>query len=84
MKDFFDCYRMLDEQLLSPKLLKVAISETFLERQTAIEIIPNELKKAHQSKWKGFIRKENIDNLKIAQIIDAINQYLIKNGIISM
>lgn len=82
MKDFFDCYRMIDAQLLDSRLLKMAVNETFSERQTIIETIPNELKKAHQSKWAKFIRKENIDNLEIAQVIDTTNEYLIKSGII--
>lgn len=84
MKDYFDCYRMIDENLLSPKLLKIAINETFVERQTTIEIILDELKKTQQSRWTAFVRKENISNLKIEQVIDTINLYLTSNDVIAL
>lgn len=82
MKDFFDCYRMIDEYLLSGAALKIAIKHTFSTRDTMIELIPNELKEVHQSKWNAFTKKEKINHLNLPPVIDAINRFLTANDII--
>jgi len=79
MKDFHDCYRMIDENLLDTKKLKMAITETFSERETKIELIPDNLKEKLQQRWTGFVRKEKLDTPDINQIIETINTFLEKH-----
>ncbi len=81
MKDFFDCYRLIDERLLNSPALKIAIRETFSERETSVELIPKELKEVHKARWNAFIKKEKIAELKLVTAIDTINHFLVENGV---
>lgn len=76
MKDFYDCYRMIQENVLDPSLVKLAIEATFGRRETTVELIPIDLILDLEKRWNGFLRKEIKTNIKLEEVVDSINSYL--------
>lgn len=75
MKDFYDCYRMIEEDALNKKQLKQAIEETLKNRQTTLNQIPTP-SKTMNTKWLAFINKNKIDSLDLSTVVLKINNFL--------
>ena len=75
MKDFYDCYRMIEVGVLDKKQLKQAIEETLKNRQTTLNQIPTP-SKAMNTKWQAFIKKNKIDSLDLSTVVLQINNFL--------
>jgi len=73
MKDFYDCYRLIEENILNKNLLKTAIHKTMKHRNTELKMIPqpNEQLKI---KWESFLRRNKISDLKLSDVIFKINK----------
>ena len=56
MKDFYDCYRLIQDGVLDKKRLKRAIQETLENRGTEVHLIP-EPTKSFNLKWNSFVKK---------------------------
>lgn len=75
MKDFYDCYRMIEVGVLDKKQLKQALEETLKNRQTTLNQIPTP-SKAMNTKWQAFIKKNKIDSLDLSTVVLQINNFL--------
>ena len=75
MKDFYDCYRLIEENILDKNLLKVAIHKTMENRNTKLKMIPkpNEQLKI---RWESFLKRNKISNLKLSAVISKINRVI--------
>ena len=75
MKDFYDCYRLIEENILNKNLLKTAIHKTMKHRNTELKMIPqpNEQLKI---RWESFLRRNKISNLKLFDVIFKINKMI--------
>lgn len=71
MKDFYDCFRLIQENVLNIKDLKLAITETFRNRETDFRLIP-ESTEEFKVKWNSFIKKNSIQ-LELSEVIREIN-----------
>lgn len=73
MKDFFDCYRLIEEGALDVMTLKSAIHETTSKRGTPLTQIP---KKSDDflKKWHAFLRKSGLANIDLDVVIKTINK----------
>ena len=76
MKDFYDCYKMIQENVLDPTLVKLAIEATFKTRQSTVGLIPIGLILGLEKRWNGFLRKEIKTNIKFKDVVNEINSYL--------
>ncbi|MDE0119859.1 MAG: nucleotidyl transferase AbiEii/AbiGii toxin family protein [Bdellovibrionales bacterium] len=75
MKDFYDCYRLIEESIMDKNLLKTAIHKTMKHRNTKLKMIPqpNEQLKI---RWESFLRRNKISDLKLSAIISKINKMI--------
>ncbi len=76
MKDYYDCYLMIQNNILNPDLLKMALKETFETRETEFVLISEDFIKEIQEKWNRFIRKENLEAETLTNIIAVINNFI--------
>ena len=76
MKDFYDCYKLIESNVLNKMELKAAIMDTFKTRGTEPGLIPENLIKAHEHRWIAFLKKEKLGQLDLANSIGKINQFL--------
>ncbi len=85
MKDFFDLWLLSRKYAFDGTTLASAVSQTFQNRQTAINPQPIALTAAFandpikQTQWKGFLRKSRLDIAppQLADVIDAIGEFLL-------
>lgn len=77
MKDYFDCYTLINENIMDSDKVINAVTKTFQKRETKIELI-EDFSEELDEKWKPFRNKikDGPDNIKL--IIDRINNYLKK------
>ena len=75
MKDFYDCYRLIEENILDKNLLKVAIRKTMENRNTKLKMIP-EPNEQLKIRWESFLRRNKISNLKLSAVISKINKMI--------
>lgn len=75
MKDFYDCHHLILENALDRKKLKTAIKETLENRKTKLSLIPDS-DESFNKKWNDFSKKNNINNLKLEEVIKKINDYI--------
>ena len=75
MKDFYDCYQLIEKNILNTDLLKTAIHNTMKNRRTKLKMIskPTENLKI---RWNSFVKRNKIFNLTISTAISTINQLL--------
>lgn len=78
MKDFYDCYRLIDEKVLDEKTLKTALHETTQNRETKLEQI-SENTEIFDIKWKRFLQKNNLGDLNLKDAISKINEAIKKS-----
>ena len=76
MKDFYDCYRLIKENIMDKSLLKTAIYKTMKNRNTELKAIPkpNEHLK---TRWESFLKRNNISNLKLSSVISKVNEIIL-------
>ena len=84
MKDYFDCFKLINSNSLNISELKIALSDTFAERKTKLELIPTEYKDHLNIKWKAFLRKENLTLIPLEKIIQSINIFINNNGFLDI
>ncbi len=72
MKDFYDCYRLVSENVLDATALSMAVAETMKNRGTPLERIP-EPTKVFDARWKAFLRKNRINDPGLGEVVARIN-----------
>lgn len=85
LKDFFDLWLLSQQYTFDGMTLSSAVSQTFQNRQTAINPQPIALTAAFandaikQTQWKGFLRKSRLDIAppQLADVVDAIGGFLL-------
>ena len=75
MKDFYDCYRLIEENILDKNLLKVAIRKTMENRNTELKIIPQPNEQLN-IRWESFLKRNKIADLKLSVVISRINRII--------
>jgi predicted nucleotidyltransferase component of viral defense system len=81
MKDYFDCHILVSENILDEAKVTSAIQKTFKSRTTEIQKI--EAASAELvALWSSFRRKVPSAPKEISEVIDRVNAYLSKIGII--
>ena len=83
MKDFFDLWVLLRDETLVNGELERAIGATFARRQTALpKTIPDGLSEAFandeakQLQWRAFLRRNRLDALDLATVLDYLRERL--------
>lgn len=84
MKDFFDIWWLSQHSDFDGRRLGVAISKTFSKRETKIPLEPICLTAAfagepgRESQWKGFIRKNRLQNVpgRLEEVVGGIAIFL--------
>jgi predicted nucleotidyltransferase component of viral defense system len=72
MKDYYDCYRMVIENVLDEKQLGESLRETTSNRGTPLTLIPEDTS-AFENLWKGFLKKNKIEDLDLSSAVKVIN-----------
>jgi predicted nucleotidyltransferase component of viral defense system len=80
MKDYYDCFKLIEENILNAPELKQAISDTFTTRGTELGPIPNEVVSALRTRWDNFLSKEKISKIEFQNVVERINEYLKKQN----
>ena len=76
MKDFYDCYRLIEENIMDKSILKTAIHKTMKNRNTELKAIP----KPNEHliiRWESFLKRNNLSNLKLSAVISKINEMIL-------
>ena len=81
MKDFYDCYKLIEEDILNVVELKQAISDTFTTRGTELSFIPAGVISALEPRWKNFLFKEKILTIELRIVVERINEFLRSHNI---
>ena len=79
MKDFYDCYRLIEANVLNGNLLNKALHETMKNRGTKMQPIHID-SESLESRWKSFLKKNKVNNLDLNIVISKINAFILKNG----
>lgn len=89
MKDYFDFWILLRENELDPSELKRAIEATFARRKIAMPTAtPVGLSDAFavdaskQAQWRGFLRKNRLDDLALADVVNMLRDGFVRTGAI--
>jgi nucleotidyltransferase AbiEii toxin of type IV toxin-antitoxin system len=85
LKDFFDLWVLSRQFEFDGRILSMAVTQTFQNRQTAINPRPVALTATFandpikQTQWKGFLRKSRLDMAppQLADVVDAIGRFLL-------
>ncbi|MCO4755308.1 MAG: nucleotidyl transferase AbiEii/AbiGii toxin family protein [Bacteriovoracaceae bacterium] len=77
MKDYYDCYRMVDEAVLDMELLKEALLETTSNRGTKLRTIP-ENTEPFTDLWSNFLNSNELGPLDMNKAINVVNTILQK------
>ena len=76
MKDFFDCYKLIESDILNKESAKQALFLTLEHRDTAFSLIPTP-KAILQQRWLRFVKREGISiDLSLNLVIQQINAFL--------
>ncbi len=79
MKDYYDCYRMIIEDVLNVKKLHEALKETLSTRGTELELIPEYFIGPLTVRWNSFVKKEKLEALRLESVVQTINNFLQEN-----
>jgi len=80
MKDFYDIYTFLNHSKVNPKVLKEAITQTFKNRNTPLNLestvfTPDFWQDQNRLKmWKAFLRKIKADELSFELVVREIHE----------
>jgi predicted nucleotidyltransferase component of viral defense system len=80
MKDYYDCFKLIEKNILNAPELKQAISDTFTTRGTELGPIPNEVVSALRTRWDNFLSKEKISKIEFQNVVERINDFLKKQN----
>ena len=72
MKDYYDCYRIIQESVLNETKLKQALIETTSNRGTKLTLISGDTE-VFEKMWKNFIKGVKVKKLDLKEIILTIN-----------
>ena len=75
MKDFYDCYCLIEENILDKSLLKTAIHKTMKNRNTQLKAIPKPTEQL-KIRWESFLKRNKISDLKLSVVISKINEMI--------
>ena len=75
MKDFYDCYRLIEENIMDKNLLKTAIHKTIKNRNTELKAIPKPTEQL-KIRWESFLKRNKISDLKLLAVISKINEMI--------
>lgn len=81
MKDYYDCFKLIEENILNVIELKKAISDTFVTRGTELTPIPDEVVLVLGNRWNNFLIKEKILKIEFQEVVKRINDFLKKHKI---
>ncbi len=81
MKDYYDCFKLIEENILNAIELKKAISDTFVTRGTELTPIPGEVVLVLGNRWNNFLTKEKILKIEFQEVVKRINNFLEKHKI---
>ena len=82
MKDYFDCYTLIKEDVMDLEEVKQALSMTFKLRDTDLVLVSDYSNELTQP-WKAFTKKVDDTPENLSVVIGEINSYLTKNNMIS-
>lgn len=77
MKDFYDCHRMIQENILDEALLKEALVETTSTRGTKLTLVSEELD-IFGHLWQNFLKGNRLEDINMKDVVDNINSLLKK------
>lgn len=80
MKDFFDCFQIIQSQDIHKDNFKGAIHATFTNRGTKIGLVPD-VAEVLETRWNGFARLNKITGQRLNEVIVEINNFLKAIGI---
>lgn len=78
MKDFYDCWRIINDRIIGVSGFKKAIEETLENRGTDFEFV-NEDVDPLLARWKAFTKKNAIE-LDLLSVVKDINSFLREIG----
>lgn len=80
MKDFYDVFNLLEAQGYEERLLKKAITETFLQRKTPYIENPPIFELSFTSKkevqWNAFLKKNSLAYISLKHVLSSLKKYL--------
>lgn len=82
MKDYYDCFKLIEENILNVFELKQAVNDTFTTRGTELGPIPDEVVPILDTRWDNFLAKEKISNIEFQKVVDRINSFLKKQNVL--
>jgi len=82
MKDYYDCFKLIEENILKVTELKGALSDTFTTRGTEFGPIPDEVVAVLASRWENFLAKEKISKIEFQKVVERINDFLKKHSLL--
>ncbi|MFK8137767.1 MAG: nucleotidyl transferase AbiEii/AbiGii toxin family protein [Bdellovibrionales bacterium] len=75
MKDYFDCYVLIKQNVMNIDKVKMALKNTFEQRHT--ELAPVEdYSVVLEQPWQAFARKVENTPVSLSDIISTINNYI--------
>lgn len=77
MKDYFDCFQIIQNFGKDSDGFKEAIDNTFNNRGTKISFIPD-YSEVLSVRWGGFARQNKLNQLELSTVIAEINKFLKK------
>ena len=77
MKDYYDCFKMIQATILDEKLLKEALVETTSNRGTELKTVPENIE-PFSDLWSNFVKANNFGDLDMNEVIKTINSILQK------
>lgn len=78
MKDFYDCYQLIQAGAIGKKIVLEALVATTKNRGTKLELISEEYNQ-FESKWVGFCKSNDIVDLDLGDVVKRINSFLKEN-----
>lgn len=77
MKDFYDCFSMMKNNVIDVNDLRAALDNTLNNRGTTMKHIPKPTGSLTQ-KWKSFTKKNKVEDLELDTVVSKINKFLSK------
>ena len=79
MKDFYDCWRIINDKKINISGFKKAIEDTFANRGTEFEFVNEDVTEL-QVRWNSFTRKNLFKDLDLLVVVKDINSFLREIG----
>ncbi len=75
MKDYYDCFVLINENILDKEKTKDAVTATFKRRNTEVQVVEH-YGDDMSEKWNAFKKKVKTAPGEIKETVDTINKYL--------